>query len=62
MANWILRNMDFAKLRNMDSAKQKKIWILRNKKNLDFAKSTFSTTFIKSGFCEMKKKYLDFAK
>ena len=21
MANWILRNMDFAKLRNMDSAK-----------------------------------------
>ena len=37
-ANWILRN--------------KKIWILRNKKNLDFAKSTFLTTFIKSGFCE----------
>ena len=31
---------------------KKKIWILRNKKNLDFAKSTFLTTFIKSGFCE----------
>ena len=55
--NWILRNMDFAKLQN-----KKKIWILQNKKNLDFAKSTFFTTFIKIGFCEMKKKYLDFAK
>ena len=33
----------------------KKIWILRNKQNLDFAKSTFLTTFIKSGFCEMNQ-------
>ena len=39
MANWILRN-------------KKKSGFYEIKKNLDCAKSTFLTTFMKSGFCE----------
>ena len=58
----IKRLTGFCEIAKYGFCEIKKIWILRNKKNLDFAKSTFSTTFIKSGFCEMKKKYLDFAK